>query len=462
MRHVPGDLLRRRENDPNMLVRHRTRPSVGCTQGLLRKSAIVASGQAAGYALALVASPVLSRLYSPLDFGQMAIFVTLMSILGTFATLRFDNAIPLPSDTGQANALAALARRSIAFISSLLLVVAFVFGDDVNRHVFGSRDTPFSYLLVAAVVVYASCEIHNAWLVRRSQFAVLSRMRMVYAIACLSAQLSVPLAWKLGPLGLLMGPIVGYSIESLALQFSERRHSAAASDNEPRNLYQVARQYRSYPLYDVWASLLRILALNGQSLAIAWIYSPVAAGSLALAHRLLATPVSMLGFSISRVFYSEAAALARENPAELPSLFRHVLGRLTLLAAPPLAIVCVLAPSTFGFVFGAQWRTAGVYCSILCPLILLRVIAVALGPTLDVVNRQGLRLVRELVCVVLIALGAVAARWLGWSELAAVVITTMLGCVGYAVSIALTWRAVLAHCRAGDAAISRIQQAAAA
>lgn len=445
-----------------MFVRRRIRPSIGGTPGLLRKSAIVASGQATGYALALVASPVLSRLYSPLDFGQMAIFVTLMSILGTIATLRFDNAIPLPSDNSQAAALAALAKRSIAVISVLLLAVAALFGDAINGHVFGSRDTPFCSLLVVAVVVFASCEIHNAWLVRRGRFTELSRMRVVYAFACLTAQLSVPLTWKFGPLGLLMGPIVGYSIESLALHVAERRLHAAATDGPPRNVYQVAHQYRSYPLFDVWASLLRILALHGQSLAIAWIYSPVAAGSLALAHRLLATPVSMLGFSISRVFYSEAATLARENPAALRTLFGHVLGRLTLLAAPPLAVVCAVAPSTFGFVFGAQWRTAGVYCSILCPLIFLRVIAVVLGPTLDVVNRQGLRLVRELVCVVLIALGVAVARWQGWSELAAVVATTVLGCIGYAVSIALTWRAMLAHCRSGEAAADRFRHATAA
>jgi O-antigen/teichoic acid export membrane protein len=410
----------------------------------MRKSAIVASGQAFAYGLALAASPILSRLYSPQDFGLMAIFVTLVSVLGTIATLRYDNAIPLPKDEHSAELLATLARRSVIITSGLLLIAAIAIGGTLNGAIFRSQDAPFSFLLAAAVATFASCEIHNASLVRQGQFTELSRMRVIYAVTCVATQLAIPIFWKAGPIGLLLGLIVGYAVESLVVVVTGRHSSLHAANADLRALGHIAAMYRNYPLFDVWASVLRVLAVHGQTLLIAWIYGPAAAGCLALAQRLLSTPASMLSFSLSRVYYSEAATLARDDPAELRRLFAKTFQRMALLAAPPLAVVCVLAPWSFGLVFGGQWKIAGAYCALLCPLILLRIISFVLGPTLDVVHRQGLRMLRELICVVLIAAGVGFAQWMDWSDLAAVALTSAFGCVGYALSIAVTWRALLA------------------
>ena len=82
--------------------------ATGSAHDFLRKSAIVASGQALGLGVTVLASPILSRLYSPRDFGLLAIFSTLIGVITTFATLRYENAIPLPNDDWLAHSLAAL------------------------------------------------------------------------------------------------------------------------------------------------------------------------------------------------------------------------------------------------------------------------------------------------------------------------------------------------------------------
>jgi O-antigen/teichoic acid export membrane protein len=414
------------------------------SHSFFRNSAIVASGQAIGYALALAASPVLSRLYGPREFGLLAVFVTLTSVFGTLATMRYDNAIPLPKDERTAELLTALARWMLTSVTLGLIVVAVVFGDWFDGSIFHSGNVPFTWLLVASVASFASCEIHVAHAIRRGDFGQLSKMRVAQAVTCLATQLCVPIILISGSAGLLTGQIAGYFGEFVVVHWSGRRTSrprrAAVGE-----LRQIAADYRSYPFYDVSATLLRTLALNGQLLMIAWAYGAAAAGALALSQRLLSTPVSMLSFAISRVYYNQAAALANDNPLALRALFVGTFKRFTLLCTPPLAIVCMLSPWTFAVIFGNEWRTAGVYCSILCPLVLLRVISFVIGPTLDVTHRQGLRVVRELLCVASLASGFALAVTLGWSELAAVVATTALGCVGYVGAIALTWGAISSH-----------------
>jgi O-antigen/teichoic acid export membrane protein len=431
---------------------HQAAGTAKAGQGFLRKSATVALGQAIGYALALVASPVLSRLYGPRDFGVLAVFVTLTSVLGTLATMRYDNAIPLPNNERSAEVLAALAKWLVIAAAICLSLAALLFGSWLDDDIFSSGSAPFSLLLVVAVLAYAGCEIHVAKVIRRAAFAELSRMRVAQAVSCLATQLLVPIVLIAGPLGLLVGQIAGYVGEFVIITLTGHREERPARASA-RELREIAAEFRSYPIYDVSTSLLRVFAVNGQVLIMAWMYGPAAAGFLALAQRLLATPISMIGFAVSRVYYSEAAALVRESPAALRHLFVGTLKRVFLLAAPPLAIVCVLAPSTFGIVFGHEWQIAGIYCSFLCPLILLRVISFVLGPTLDVIHRQGMRLVREATCVLLIASGLLLAGWLDWSEMTAVIVTTALGTVGYAISILLTWTALLSHERSATEAI---------
>jgi O-antigen/teichoic acid export membrane protein len=193
------------------------------------------------------------------------------------------------------------------------------------------------------------------------------------------------------------------------------------------------------------------MAGNGQALLIAWLYGPVAAGYLLLAQRLLASPLSAVSLSVSRVFYSEAAKLTREDPMELYALFVSTLKRLTLITAPFLALACVAAPAAFTMLFGERWYTSGLYCSILCPLILVRILAFVVAPTLDVVNRQGMRLIRELICAVFIMSGVVIASWFGMSQTAAVALSTALGSLGYLIAIAITWRALADHLQLHEA-----------
>jgi O-antigen/teichoic acid export membrane protein len=415
------------------------------SHSFFRNSAIVASGQAIGYGVALATSPIISRLYGPSDFGLLAIFVTLTSVVAVVSTLRFDNAIPLPKDSRTADMLAVIAVRCVICTAVLLLAAAACFGDALNRALFRSGAAPFTWLLAASMAGLAICEIHNTRLVRDCRFAELSRMRIVFSLTCLVTQLTVPVIWKTGPIGLLLGPIFGYAAEMLVVAIADARSKHARRRPESGELRNIAMAYRKYPMFDVGSSLLRVLAANGQALMIAWFYGPAAAGYLLLAQRVIDTPFSMLSYSISRVYYSEAAPLARESPDRLRGLYVNTLRRLFVLMAIPLGIACIIAPWSFATVFGAQWGTAGIYGSLICPLILLRVLAFILGPTLDVVHRQGLRLVRELTCVVLITAGIGLARWLHWSELTAVAVTSALGCIGYAISIALTWKALEAH-----------------
>jgi hypothetical protein len=67
--------------------------------GQFRRSvAVLASGTAISQAIPIAAMPVLTRLYTPEEFGTVVLYLALASLLGVVATARYELAIPLPHD----------------------------------------------------------------------------------------------------------------------------------------------------------------------------------------------------------------------------------------------------------------------------------------------------------------------------------------------------------------------------
>ena len=70
----------------------------------LRKSSfvknvfVVMSGTAVAQALGFAMSPIISRLFSPSDFGTFGTFNSIATIIGAGATLQYTQAIMLPKE----------------------------------------------------------------------------------------------------------------------------------------------------------------------------------------------------------------------------------------------------------------------------------------------------------------------------------------------------------------------------
>ena len=84
------------------------------------------SGTALAQAIPLALSPILTRLYSPEDFGLLAIYMSIAALGGAVVSLKYDLAIIIPEkdeDSANITALSIL----ISFIISLLVFIIILF-----------------------------------------------------------------------------------------------------------------------------------------------------------------------------------------------------------------------------------------------------------------------------------------------------------------------------------------------
>jgi O-antigen/teichoic acid export membrane protein len=91
------------------------------------------AGTAIAQAIPVAISPILTRLYSPEEFGLFALFFSISNLLGVIATARYELAIVLPKDEEDANKLEKLCYVISVLIGLVLMVIVLLLHDTIVK-----------------------------------------------------------------------------------------------------------------------------------------------------------------------------------------------------------------------------------------------------------------------------------------------------------------------------------------
>lgn len=377
---------------------------------LLRSVALLAGAAVLGQALSMLTSPLLTRLYSPADFGALAVFNALLSILAVGVTLRYELAVPLArSHLRAANLMALATLLALAMSAAAALAVAGL-DDRLLAWLAAPALRPYLWLLAPSLLAAGLWQVLEAWATRARAFAPLARARLAQQVA----QVLLPLLLaSQGTLGLLLGRAAGQlGGGRLLLHRFWRQERPFARSITAAGLWAAAWRFRRFPLLATASGLLSTAGTQAPALLLAGLYGPQAAGWFALGQRVIGAGMTFLGQAVGQVYASESARLAGSNPAALERLFRCTALRLFLVGLLPLVCLGWQGPRLFTLVFGAPWREAGRYAQLLAPAFLAQLVVAPLSYTLDVLELQDLELSWNLIRLI-VAAGAclLPAAW---------------------------------------------------
>lgn len=319
------------------------------TSGLLRATLTLLTGSVLAHALPLLLGPVLTRLYTPGDFGQYALLWAVATNLAVVACARYEFALPLEKKPQGAALLMALCARLLLATTAASTLLALVL-------LFWRGMTP-AWLLPAGVLAIGATQWLTLWATRSQRFGLLSAARLVQQGGGAVLQVLLGL-FKAGPVGLLAGPIVAglgaaWLLARPAPQGGWRR---LVRQPLPR-LKAMAARHRDFPLYNTPHAFIGALQDTLTLLLIAAWAGDAAAGFWALALRYLKAPATLLGGALSQALYPQL--LQARSAAEARSLVRRTMLALAVLAAPLAAVLLLWGPDLFTWIFGAQWSGAG-------------------------------------------------------------------------------------------------------
>ncbi len=355
-----------------------------------RNVALLSGGTVGAQILLLLAAPVLTRLYSPGNFGLLAVFASMLSILGVVASLRYELAIPIVEDDSTALHVVALCLVITIFMSSLTAVLILVAGEGLVSALNVSQLADYLWLLPIGVLVTGTYQTFNYWAIREKAFARISRTKITQSVASLLVQLS---CYKFGPLGLLAGYIVGQfaGVGRLAKSTFANSHLRNTSFS---NIKLAGIRYKRFPQFATWSGLVNTSGHQFAPLLLAAFFGVGIAGWYVLANRIVAMPATLIGGAVGNVFFAHAAEAKREN--KLASLVEGVQSKLLALGLPVTIILYLVGPDVFSWVFGTEWRIAGEFARWLVFSSFAGFLISSLSMIFVVLERQKLGLVLQI------------------------------------------------------------------
>ena len=400
--------------------------------GLGRNAAKLMTGTAVGQLLLILASPVLSRMYGPGEFGALAVYSGILSILTVAASLRYEAAIPVAENDETAKDLLVGSLLLAACVAGLVGLTTVLIRPLLRHSVPLEPFLPFLWILPVGVWGAGTFQAANAWAVRTKAFGDLARTR----IGQNAVQVGIQLAGGvlgLGGIALLLGDAVGRSVGGPVLLLRALR--GGRWRRPLGGLRRAAIEYRRYPAVLLGAGLLNIAALNAPLLLLPAFFGVDAVGSYFFAYRIVVLPASLLGAAAGQVFFGEAAALGRHNPA-LRGLVTRVVVGLLAVNLPVYAFLALLGPKAFAIAFGSGWESAGAFAQILAPMVLVWSLANPLSPLLVVGDR-----LKESLAFTVVELAVKVAAILGgglFHSLRLAVVLLSIG--GLLLSLVSVWR----------------------
>lgn len=401
----------------------------------LAGSAVVAQG------ISLLASPVLTRLYDPSDFGVFSQFFAIVMVLQVISGLRYEIAIPLAEDDATVVNIAALALVLTLVTSALTTLVITVAGSTVARHWGGESLVPFLWLVPIGMLGGGLFQALSYWAVREKNFGLIARMKVRQSLGSTVAQLGLGLAGA-GSMGLILGGLANQVIGSGGLaKRGEVMARFGAARISLASLRTTARTFGGTALASSLSGVINTLGGQLPFLLITSLFGAKAGGFFMLSNKVFYASSELIGNAVAQTYYGEASSRYREDRDGFKRLFLRTSISLLGLGLVVAIAVWVLAPWGIALVFGEKWREAGMYARYLTILFLFNLVCSPVSTTVFILNKQHIQVVWDVFRLLVVAGCLYGAAHLGYDAVQAVLLYSIGAgaalCLLYFINLAL-------------------------
>jgi O-antigen/teichoic acid export membrane protein len=372
---------------------------------------VMLAGTVAGQTVSILLSPVLTRLFTPEEFGHLSVYNSILSLLTTIASLGLELAIPICLADIECANLLALCGIALAATTGLVGIVSWLIPLRVLNLLSIGSLASYRYLLPVGLVCLGGYYIMLAVATRAGAFSSIARTRISQGLSGPVSQMLLGVLGA-GTPGLIIGYVIGQSSGTLLLfvRFVLGRREWLRQITW-RRIAAVGRRYIAFPLFSSWTRLLDE-AGGGLILFVlfAACYSPAISGFMFISERVVMRPMMIISTSLLQVFIGEAGRTASQNPAQLRRRFRQVVPLQFLLATTWILAANLVAGWAFPRLFGVAWANAIPYLRALSLAYLLQIVLHPVSGTLQLLERQAMAAVWQ-ICRLVLVLIAVLVPW---------------------------------------------------
>ena len=335
----------------------------------VRNIALLTSGTIVAQSINIVATPILSRVYSPADFGLVAVYTAVVAICATLITLRYELRVLLPDRDSEAKSIVALALVLAMVLGGILALFATTMPDTVRIWLGLHELKNWLTVAVLAAIGTAIIGVVTNWFNRRGEYKKMAGLRIAQAVIAVIFGIVFGLMSMHN--GMLYAQVITLVLSlSMFLYFG---YSSLADKTSKQSLLMAARNHCRAPVYMLPTAVLDVFTLQLPFILISYWFSREATGQYRMAWTLLGLPSGLVGGAIAQVFYQRFSHVW-PNGAAAKTLLVETWKMLGFLGIVPLIIVVLFGKEMFIFVLGDAWSEAGSMAAILAPMFFVSLI----------------------------------------------------------------------------------------
>lgn len=350
----------------------------------------------------LASYPLLSRLYTPEDFGLFGTFIAASAIPGAIACGRFELAIATAPHAG---------RRAMLWLCLGVAFAVSLMATALMSLWWWHSGVPslalLAPMLFLAVLLTGVANASTMYLMRHDSFRFASAGVVVRTATTVILQLCFALLWP-SPTGLIVGFCLGLAAQAvLGMAISHR----SVGIGRPRRgqMRAMFRRFRPQVSVDLPGSLLAALSFNLIPFFLQYLYGIRAVGYFSVGQRIAVLPLQLFNDSLSQVFFQRAAR-AQEERGEFWAEYRFTLLASGAISLAMLVGMLLLARPVLAIYLGPGWDMAATILIIMAPMLAIRSVTMSLATTVFVLKKPAWLLYHNMAGVVAIA-GAFAFAW---------------------------------------------------
>ena len=350
------------------------------------------TGTTIAQALPIAISPILTRMYNPEDFGVWALYISIITILASAITGKYELAILIPKSRQKARDIVALS-LFLSFICSLIIffiIISFI--DDLLLLLNTPDIKIWLYFVPFNIFFIASATTLYYYNNRIEKYKILSNNQIIQSSSQGFFNLSIGYFNKVSG-GLVFGTFFANMISFIYLFIKTKTHFRTYVFKKD-NIIKVSKEYNKFPKYNLSSNFLENISSQIPIFLLGAFFNSTIVGFYSLSQRVISIPIGIFGRSVGDVFRQEAIKQLNEK-GNCRRIFLLTFKKLLLISLLPFLLFYFIAPELFNIVFGSNWIIAGEYAKILTPLFFLQFISSPLSNMFMIAQKQEYDLILQ-------------------------------------------------------------------
>lgn len=349
-------------------------------------------------AISILTTPILSRIYTPADYGVIAVFLSVIAIMEACASLSYVSGIALDKELEDAKATTLLCIYLTIIIGVLsAFVVYFISYNNPSEELLKY----FVFILPIMIIFPDISAAYQGWLKRCKKYYTIGILNIVNVGLLFLFNLIFGIN-GFGAKGLLFAKaisaicitVITYIVTTSITNYRQFRVKLT-------DIIRQAQKHRRFPLFQMPLVIMNSFSGQLPTVIMASFYNDNDLGLYSKATSISSIPSQVIGKSVAAVYYQECALV---NERELKEISLFTYKRLLLISAVFVFFLAAFGRVIFCFVLGSAWEMAGTHASIIAPMVASIFITQPLSNLLFVKNKQVMGIPIGIIMIIIRAI----------------------------------------------------------